>query len=68
MPKETVVNFRDALYDTKCPVCDGRIFWTAQFYADGTNYHARCCNHEFAMYPHTVVVENWKSAHETPLV
>jgi hypothetical protein len=44
-----VIEFSKALYQTKCPICDERVEWEAQFDADGTVYLATCCGHEFFM-------------------
>jgi hypothetical protein len=53
----TMADFQKALYDYRCPTCDAPVDWEADFDADGTNYHARCCKNNFFMQPATVTIE-----------
>jgi hypothetical protein len=51
---DTIVGFVDGLYKATCADCGEKLYWEADFDADGTNYHATCCDHRYTMYPHTV--------------
>ena len=50
------VPFTDALEYGCCGVCGQTLNWFANFDADGTTYHARCCQHYYRMSPETVKV------------
>ena len=54
------VDFRECLYKAQCEQCGQKLTWEADFDADGTNYHAHCCQHLYTMEPATVrcTVEN----------
>lgn len=53
---EEILNFNDALYEAQCPICGGKIEWSANFDADGTDYSAECCGKSFYMVPHRVKI------------
>lgn len=50
------MDFSDALYKSKCPICGEGVEWEANFDADGTTYSARCCKQYLRLSPLTVRV------------
>ena len=56
--------FSEALYHSICPNCRETLFWEAEFDADGTSYHARCCKHQYWMKTHTVEFDCVESVDE----
>lgn len=56
LQNDQILPFHDALYEGRCPECNGKIYWEADFDADGTSYFGRCCNKRFRLYPSTVSV------------
>ena len=46
-----VTEFKEMLYHSQCPTCTNRIYWEAIFDADGSNYVAQCCDHNFHAIP-----------------
>lgn len=51
-----VLGFRDALYESQCSTCGEKLSWEADFDADGTSYHAICCDRRYRLDPRTVTV------------
>lgn len=49
--------FQDALYGARCPACDEKLEWEADFDADGTTHNTTCCDKMYILYPETVRVE-----------
>lgn len=49
-----VQDFGKCLNEAQCPQCETDLEWEATFNANGTNYHAMCCDLIFTMRPHTV--------------
>jgi hypothetical protein len=59
--QSSILNFGDCLYRGQCNVCGEKLEWEAAFDADGTNYHAECCDLYYTMCPWMVKVSVDKS-------
>jgi len=45
------IDFRRALYESKCGICKEKLTWEAEFDADGTTYSAFCCEKQYGLSP-----------------
>lgn len=53
---DEILSFRLALYESQCKDCGSKLFWEAEFDADGTNYSTECCSLRYSLAPYKVVV------------
>lgn len=47
-------NFHDCLYEAQCVICESKLYWSANFDADGTSYFSKCCNKYYWLKPSKV--------------